>query len=115
MNSCVQQITVIEKQTVSAEFLGGSALPIVDHTVLAIPLNVTSTAAISSLSVGLRFNHTYDADLLIELVSPSGQTIQLANHVGGSGNNFGSGAESCKHCQLDRAEAIGLCLYPCKI
>ena len=88
-------VTVIEKQTVSAEFLGESALPIVDHTVLTVPLNVTSTAAISSLSVGLRFNHTWDADLLLELVSPSGQTIQLANHVGQSGDNFGSGAESC--------------------
>ncbi|MDC0245776.1 S8 family serine peptidase [Acidimicrobiaceae bacterium] len=88
-------VTVIEKQTVSGEFLGESALPIVDHTVLTIPLDVTSTAAISSLSVGLRFNHTWDADLLIELVNPSGQTIQLANHVGNSGDNFGSGAESC--------------------
>ncbi len=88
-------VTVIEKQTVSAEFLGESALPIVDHTVLTIPLDVTSTAAIDSLSVGLRFNHTWDADLLLELVSPSGQTIQLANHVGQSGDNFGSGSESC--------------------
>ena len=97
-------VTVIEKQTVSAEFLGESALPIISPEncdaeggvcPLVVPLNVASTTAISSLSVGLRFNHTYDADLLIELVSPSGQTIELANHAGGSGNNFGSGAESC--------------------
>jgi len=88
-------ISIIEKETVSAEFIGESALPIVDHTVLTVPIDITSTTPITSLTVGLRLNHTWDADLLLELVSPSGETIQLANHVGQSGDNFGSGAESC--------------------
>ena len=88
-------VSVIEKQTISAEFIGEAALPIVDHTVLTVPINVTSTTPITSLTVGLRLNHTWDADLLLEVVSPSGQTVQLANHVGQSGDNFGSGAESC--------------------
>jgi len=38
--------------------------------------------------VSLNISHTYDSDLLIQLISPSGSTINLCNRRGGSNDNF---------------------------
>ena len=40
------------------------------------------------VSVRLNITHTYDGDLLIQLVAPSGNAINLSNRRGGSGDNF---------------------------
>ena len=42
-----------------------------------------------------RINHTFDADLDIFLVSPTGIVIPLSTDNGGSGDNYGSGAATC--------------------
>ncbi len=74
-----------------------------NNTVVAIPDNNT-TGASSSVTVSgivpatlatnsvakvkINITHTYDADLNVSLISPSGTTILLSNSRGGSGDNF---------------------------
>jgi subtilisin-like proprotein convertase family protein len=52
--------------------------------------NVVSGLAgnVIDVNVTLRINHTRDSDLVLTLISPLGTRIKLANHVGGSGDNF---------------------------
>ncbi len=60
---------------------------------------VTSPIAVSGISpttlssgmivsVKLNLTHTYNGDLLVSLIAPSGNTINLSNRRGGSGDNF---------------------------
>jgi subtilisin-like proprotein convertase family protein len=64
---------------------------------LAIPDNFTSisnnavsglTGVITDVNVSVNITHTYDSDLAVDLVSPTGQRIRLFSNVGGSGENF---------------------------
>src|SRR6185295_8791741 len=45
--------------------------------------------AISKVTVALNITHTFDSDLLIELVSPDNVTNVLSANNGGAGDNFG--------------------------
>ncbi|HMO50812.1 MAG TPA: alpha-amylase family glycosyl hydrolase [Kiritimatiellia bacterium] len=47
---------------------------------------------VEGLSVYLRINHTWNADMIIALQHPDGTEVTLANQRGGSGDNFGTGA-----------------------
>ena len=47
------------------------------------------TTAISKVTVSLQINHTYDSDLLIQLISPDGTTNLLSASNGGAGQNYG--------------------------
>jgi subtilisin-like proprotein convertase family protein len=47
-----------------------------------------ATGTIGDLNVNLTLHHTYDSDLVITLISPTGKTVTLANKNGGSGDNF---------------------------
>jgi subtilisin-like proprotein convertase family protein len=42
-------------------------------------------------SVDLRITHTFDSDLVLNLVSPGGRVVGLAEQRGGSGDGFGTG------------------------
>lgn len=53
-------------------------------------ITVTNISAINKVTVSLYLTHTFDADLLLELVSPDGTTVVLSDHNGGSGNNYGA-------------------------
>jgi uncharacterized repeat protein (TIGR01451 family) len=74
-------------------FNNTTPVPIPDNS----PVGADSPIVASGLSeplrkvtVSLYLTHTYDADLLLQLVSPEGITNTLAANVGGSGDNFGS-------------------------
>lgn len=43
----------------------------------------------------VRLNHTYDSDLNLFLVNPSGHIVELSTGNGGSADNYGSGANDC--------------------
>ena len=51
-------------------------------------ITVPNDIAISKLTVQLNITHTYDSDLAIYLVSPSGYVTTLAYRRGGSGHNY---------------------------
>lgn len=45
--------------------------------------------ALSRVAVSLYITHTFDADLVLQLISPDGTTNLLAGNLGGSGQNYG--------------------------
>jgi subtilase family serine protease len=47
-----------------------------------------ATGTIGDLNVNLTLHHTYDADLVITLISPTGKSVTLASKNGGSRDNF---------------------------
>jgi subtilisin-like proprotein convertase family protein len=46
------------------------------------------SGAITDLNVKVRLTHTYDFDLALTLISPSGRRVLLVDNVGGGGDNF---------------------------
>lgn len=60
-----------------------------DFTPVFSELNVSGlTNAIADVNVTLNINHTWNADLDLFLISPSGTEIELFTDVGGSSDNF---------------------------
>ena len=59
-------------------------------------IKVRRSGQIRDLEVGIRIDHTFDADLNIYLVSPKGKFVELSTDNGGSGNNYGTGPNSCR-------------------
>jgi len=57
-------------------------------TITISNINPITLGANTIVSVSLNISHTYDSDLLIQLISPSGSTINLCNRRGGSNDNF---------------------------
>jgi len=51
-------------------------------------INPATLSAGTVVSVTLNITHTYDSDLIISLISPSGNSVVLSNRRGGSANNF---------------------------
>jgi subtilisin-like proprotein convertase family protein len=49
------------------------------------PLTINSNTVVS---VQVNITHTYTGDLVVALIAPSGNSINLSNRRGGSGNNF---------------------------
>lgn len=78
---------------------GNIAAPLPDVATTEIPINVTQTGAAGNIRVKFRLNHTFDGDLEISLVAPDGTTVMLSNNRGGSGDNFGTGANDCSGTQ----------------
>jgi subtilisin-like proprotein convertase family protein len=81
----------------------GAPLQFDNLTPLAIPdlTTVTSAIPVSGLSapitkvdVLLDIAHTYDSDLVADLIAPDGTTINLLAHDGANGQNFGSACSS---------------------
>ncbi len=74
---------------------GNIAVPILDNNTVDIPITVTDTGAVGDVNVSVRLNHTFDGDLQLRLVAPDGTVVNLANNRGGSGDNYGTGANDC--------------------
>ncbi len=51
-------------------------------------LDFTGVGIIEDVNVTLDISHTYDADVHVSLISPSGTRVKLFANVGGSGDNF---------------------------
>jgi len=74
---------------------GNIATPIPDLNTVEIPINVTNTGAVADVNVRVRLDHSFDGDLEMRLVHPDGTTVLLSDNRGGSGDNFGTGANDC--------------------
>jgi subtilisin-like proprotein convertase family protein len=67
--------------------------PILDNQSVSIDIPVSGLANMINNSFGLAricvdITHSYDDDIKLTLVSPSGMSIVALEHVGGAGNNF---------------------------
>jgi subtilisin-like proprotein convertase family protein len=70
---------------------GDVFIPTLDEGTIASELSINSVAVfgrVLDVNVSLNLTHTWDADLDVYLVSPSGTRVRLFDDVGGSGNNF---------------------------
>lgn len=71
---------------------GPTAIAILDNATVASPLTISgATTSITGLTVYIEVTHTWCADMLIQVQSPSGTTIDLSNHRGGSNDNVFNG------------------------
>ncbi|HEX4612112.1 MAG TPA: proprotein convertase P-domain-containing protein, partial [Urbifossiella sp.] len=66
----------------------GLPAPVLDFYTTISPVTVPTDINISKLTVTLNITHTYDSDLVVQLVSPSGRVVTLANRDGGAGHNY---------------------------
>lgn len=66
----------------------GTPIPIPTQGDIVSTINVTDGRSITNLTVTLDISHTFVSDLLITLTAPTGETIQLFNRRGGSGQNL---------------------------
>ena len=64
------------------------AIPDNDPSGVASALDVTSSGPVGQMTVSVRISHTYRGDLLVTLVSPSGQRFPLHRGSGGSNDNL---------------------------
>lgn len=69
-------------------FTNSSKYNILDFQTTSVPITVPVTGTIADIDVRINITHTYDSDLYITLVSPTGSMIVLSNRRGGSGDNF---------------------------
>lgn len=62
--------------------------PIQDFTYTVSSIEVPTDLVIAKVTVKINVSHTFDSDLQIWLLAPSGWSVLLANRRGGSGDNF---------------------------
>jgi subtilisin-like proprotein convertase family protein len=77
---------------------GNIAVPISDNASVEVPIAIGALGAVSDVNVRVRLNHTFDQDVVIELISPSGTTVSLAANRDtalGGGDNYGTGPNNC--------------------
>ncbi len=74
---------------------GNVSTPIPDQGTVDIPIIVADTGVVNSIKVKVRLNHTYDGDVQMTLISPTGISIPLVTNRGSSGDNYGSGSADC--------------------
>ena len=74
---------------------GTIAVAIPDNDTVDVPVDVTADGTILKAVANVRLNHTFDSDLSISLISPTGTEVALSSGNGGSGDNYGSGANDC--------------------
>lgn len=88
-------VTTPSTGTVQTSFSNNTVYNIPDNNATGVssPITVSgispSTLSNGSIfSVQVNITHTYDGDLKLTLISPSGNSILLSNQRGGSGDNF---------------------------
>ncbi len=87
-------ILLLMSWTSSAQtFYWNGNSPIFDNTTDTVPIVVSGLPTVIDTSFGvahicMNITHTYKADLLIKLVSPSGLSVTLISGIGGSADNF---------------------------
>lgn len=70
---------------------GNVFIPTIDEGTIASDIGINSVAVfgrVLDVNVSLNMTHTWDSDLDVYLISPSGTRVRLFDDIGGSGNNF---------------------------
>lgn len=94
----IKRLLAICAATLTATFAAQAAVVTVSTTTpVAIcdlctvdsTINVTGHGTLTDLNLTIfSLTHTYDSDLAMWLISPTGTSVQLFNHRGGSGDNL---------------------------
>ncbi|HEY6803935.1 MAG TPA: S8 family serine peptidase [Pyrinomonadaceae bacterium] len=98
---------------------GNISTAIPDSSSVEIPIVVGQNGAVADVNVRVRLNHTFDGDLVLELVAPDGTTVLLSQNRDtalGGGDNYGTGSNDCSGTPTvfddSAATAIGSGLPP---
>ncbi|MFO0788304.1 MAG: proprotein convertase P-domain-containing protein [Pirellulales bacterium] len=75
--------------------------PLTDNATTKNELFFSGNGVVSDINVTLDINHTYDSDLDVYLISPSGTRVKLFADIGGAGDHFHG-------TTLDDAAATGI-------
>ncbi len=94
-NSSSASTNVTGSGTTTTYSTGSIAVPLPDLSTVEVPIDVPDDGAILTATAGVRLNHTFDGDLALYLISPIGKVVALSTNNGGSGDNYGSGANDC--------------------
>jgi subtilisin-like proprotein convertase family protein len=96
--------------TTTSYSTGPITASIADFTATEIPLFVPDSGLATDVKVKVRLNHTYDSDLRLTIISPTGITVPLSTEEGGGGDNYGSGATNCSgtYTVFDDSAAIAI-------
>lgn len=70
------------------DFSSTTGAGIANSTIAVSGISPATLTTSSVVSVQIYVTHTYDGDLEISLISPSGNQVMLSNRRGGSGDNF---------------------------
>ncbi|MDQ6703971.1 MAG: proprotein convertase P-domain-containing protein [Pseudomonadota bacterium] len=74
---------------------GNIAVPILIANTIEVPVKFPDTGNVVGITARVRLNHTFDRDLQLSLIAPTGQVVVLSSFRGGSGDNYGSDANDC--------------------
>ncbi len=77
-------LTEVENQHCAGPCVG----PILDMQTFAYPIPVPRPYIISDLNVRLTLSHTRDSNLILQLVTPWGDTLDLSRQNGGDGDHY---------------------------
>jgi subtilisin-like proprotein convertase family protein len=73
----------------------GSSVTIPDPGTIEIPIVITAAGVANHIKVLVNILHGWTSDLDISLIHPDGTVVELSTDNGGSGVNYGSGANDC--------------------
>lgn len=83
--------------------------PIPDLSSGDLPIVVANfNSAILKATVSMHLLHTFDSDLLLQLISPEGITNTLAANVGGAGDNFGADCSDSSRTVFDDDASLSI-------
>lgn len=91
-------VTVNNGSAVATSYSTGNiavAIPDCCGTSVTVPVAVPDQGTDVRVRALVRLNHTFDSDLQLTLISPTGKSTLLSNRRGGSGDNYGSGNNDC--------------------
>jgi subtilisin-like proprotein convertase family protein len=74
--------------TVASNLPVPQPIPDEDNSGIKSDLNITDVGTVQDINVSIDIQHTFDADLLVELISPTGTHVQLVTNRGSDGDNF---------------------------
>jgi subtilisin-like proprotein convertase family protein len=95
-NTANAAVTVTQGNAVTAVYSTGNiAVAIPDPGTVDVPITVSDLGTVVEVKAQVRLNHTFDADLDMFLIAPNGTTVELSTDNGGSGDNYGTGANDC--------------------
>ena len=106
----VVQTGALGAPTAASYSTGNVATPLADNSITDIPIVVADSGVVTDVNVKVRLNHTFDSDLQLTIVSPTGLSVPLATNRGTSGDNYGAGSNDCSgtYTVFDDSAATGI-------
>ena len=86
---------------------GNIAVPIPDLSTVDVPIVVPNVGQVLQVQALVRLNHTFDDDLDMFLIDPSGHSVELSTDNGGFGMNYGSGTNDCSGTPTTFTDSAG--------